>query len=295
MRYRTLFIAIPIAFALLASGCGGDEGPTADPYEGHIFIGDMADTSACTNPRGTCGATYSNIQISPQNLIYEQQDGQVKGTLGIVNSGKGNLRIDSIEVEGDAESLQLRPASTWTERVMQELTVPSPRPVFIGPDGSLRLEFWWDGRADLSETALILRTNDPDSVEVRVPFTAIVMPEPEPVVEPPCHEVLAVATLRGHDDPPSNDIMTRPLETLEFAVTSETLDLEDIERYEWTILAKPENSTVRLTPSNQVSNPNMFIDLNGGYTIEVSLLLKEGSGEVCADPRVEVYVAPCDC
>lgn len=292
MRYRTLFISIPIAFALLASGCGGDEGPPADPYEGHIFIGDMAEPVNCVN---LCSGTVPNIQLFPKELTFEQQDGQVKGTLEIVNSGTDNLRIDSIEIEGDAESLQLRPASTWTERVMQELTATPPTSVFVGPRSSLMLEFWWDGSADLSETALILRTNDPDSVEVRVPFTAIVMPEPEPVVEPPCHEVLAVATLRGHDDPPSNDIMTRPLETLEFAITSETLDLEDIERYEWTILAKPENSTVRLTPSNQVSNPNMFIDLNGGYIIEVSLLLKEGSGEVCADPRVEVYVAPCDC
>ncbi|MEC9397188.1 MAG: hypothetical protein VX475_06210 [Myxococcota bacterium] len=286
MRYANLLLITPVALALLFSACGGGDEPLDDPYEGHIFVGERADYSSDSS---FCCYAAANVTLGEGSLTYEPQDGRVKGTLELTNSGNGNLRIDSIEIEGDSDALQLEPASSWTETVMDELSSDPPRPVYVGPESSLVLEFFWDGSADLSQTSLSIQTNDPDATTHRVPFNAVLGSQ-QMAHTNPCRDVQAVAKVKGSQDTPSNEIKTMLHSVIEFSVISRTLDLEDIERFSWTILDRPAESTARLAPNTMSSTPSFFVDLAGDYTVGVEVQLK--SGDVCTKPEVKVHVVP---
>lgn len=411
-----LLLTFASSMPLLFLGCGGEEEAVEnDPYAGSIFIGDRAaQGDHCSCPDGAiCSGCPPNIQVGGANLSFDNEDGMIEGRLRIINSGKGNLRLSNITIEGNAaEVIQFESSSEINGQAMADLTSEPPVPVYIAPDSALDLEFRWDGGEDISGTTFVIRSNDSDSLETRVPLSlllpkpscemfalgaklagsnntlapsidvsptqtvelgiaaaphalarvdrfewffhempagstarfvsspnvlspmffvdregqfvaglevildngevfegcedwevvinAVAQPEPtnnqttEP--EPACVDVLAVASVRGEDAPPASELEVPPLSTLEFEVQASDDVLERIERFEWSIIKAPEGSTARLTPNNTAPRPSLFIDIVGGYTIELIAVIGDSSDvlEFCNEQKVEVYAVPCD-
>ncbi len=81
------------------------------------------------------------------------------------------------------------------------------------------------------------------------------------------------------------DINTIPLKTLQFRASG-SVDVDGtIDRYEWNVVQRPTNSTARMTPSNAVAEPSLFLDLAGDYVIELKVYDNNGT-ESCGDQAI---------
>ena len=293
-----LLLTFASSMPLLFLGCGGgEEAVENDPYAGSIVVGEGVDQCAYRF-NDLAGGCQPNIQVTGSNLSFDGE--MIEGQLRIINSGQIDLRLQDFTLEGSAaEVIQFESSSEINGQAMADLTSEPPVPVYIAPNARLALDFRWDSEEDISDTTFVIRSNDPDSQEVRVSLD-LLMPEPtnnqttEP--EPSCVDVLAVASVRGDDAPPASELEVPPLSTLEFEVQASDDVLERIERFEWSIIKAPEGSTARLTPNNTAPRPSLFIDIVGGYTVELIAVIGD-SGDVlefCNEQKVEVYAVPCD-
>lgn len=113
----------------------------------------------------------------------------------------------------------------------------------------------------------------------------------------PCPNAEAVGRVKADEGGSAgeydNEIDALPLDTIEFDGTEST-DPGDgsIERYEWSIIDRPADSTARLTPSSNVEQPELFLDLAGEYTVELVAYDDEGA-QSCGDRAlVEITAIP---
>ena len=91
------------------------------------------------------------------------------------------------------------------------------------------------------------------------------------------------------------DIDTLPLETIQFDGTNSS-DQGDgsIDRYEWSVIDRPADSTARLTPSSNVAEPEMFLDLAGEYTVELVVYDDDGAQSCGQRALVNITAVPDD-
>ena len=107
-------------------------------------------------------------------------------------------------------------------------------------------------------------------------------------VEPPDCSVVAEAKLADGTRWESY-INTIPLKTIQFRADHAL----PVARYEWNIVQLPTNSTARMTPSANVEEPSMFLDLAGQYVIELKVYDNEGT-ESCGDQALITIIATPD-
>ena len=91
-----------------------------------------------------------------------------------------------------------------------------------------------------------------------------------------CPEPVALASVMGSSNPPSQTISTQPLQRVLFDGTQSFDQDGSIVRYEWTIISAPVNSTSRLTPDAFSPQPSFFIDVAGQYVFELSVVDDSG-------------------
>lgn len=106
-----------------------------------------------------------------------------------------------------------------------------------------------------------------------------------------CPVAVAEASIVGSSGRLSTMISTIPLKTIE--LTGENSRDPDgmVQRYEWNIVSKPQDSTARLTPNNRVSNPKLFLDLAGDYEIELTVYDAVGQAS-CEPSKVIIQAEP---
>lgn len=84
----------------------------------------------------------------------------------------------------------------------------------------------------------------------------------------------------------------RPLDTLGFnSQASSAEGGASIERVEWSLIKRPEDSSARLAPDSQSLYTSMFLDLSGDYTIELEVWDSRGMRS-CQPARLDVQAIP---
>jgi hypothetical protein len=103
-----------------------------------------------------------------------------------------------------------------------------------------------------------------------------------------CPQAVAEARLSGTQNY-RTEINTIPLKTIDFRGSNSVDPDGSIARYEWSIIARPTNSTARLQPSANVPDPKLFLDLAGVYEIELNVFDDQGTRD-CSDPQAKVTI-----
>ena len=88
----------------------------------------------------------------------------------------------------------------------------------------------------------------------------------------------------------ATEVSTIPLKNIQFRSSSSDSD-GSVQRHEWNIVSAPPDSGSRLTPSNRVPDPNLFIDVAGEYIVE--LVVYDSLGlQSCEESRVTIIAEP---
>jgi hypothetical protein len=138
---------------------------------------------------------------------------------------------------------------------------------------------------DTYDGELQIESNDPASRDLRVPITGIGTDNQCPTAD--AKGWLQGGSYRG------DTIETIPLNTIQFDGSDSTDPDGSIARYEWTILTRPQGSSQRLTPDNNVEKPRLFLDLAGVYEVELKVYDNENSVS-CGDPAIITIIAEPD-
>lgn len=86
----------------------------------------------------------------------------------------------------------------------------------------------------------------------------------------------------------STDLVAEPLSTVSLRGTESSSTSGEIQGYEWTIAARPVDSTTRLLPSASVAEPTLFLDLPGEYVVELEVT--DAAGNPSCEPRGRVTI-----
>lgn len=90
----------------------------------------------------------------------------------------------------------------------------------------------------------------------------------------------------------SSSVQASPNKTIAFDGTDSSDSDGSIQRYEWSIIARPQNSTARLTPSASVKAPELFLDIAGTYKVELVVYDNDGSASCGSRAVVTVDASP---
>jgi len=158
-------------------------------------------------------------------------------------------------------------------------------PVTIEADKSTTFEVSYTPEAEeLNEGRIVLRSNDEVNRELRIDVSGR-------GTNNVCPTALAEATIVGSSGRPSQQISTIPLKTIQFSGLNSTDSDGQVQRYEWSIVSAPTNSTSRFTPNNTSPEPRLFLDLAGEYVIELKAIDALGL-ESCEASRVVIQATP---
>jgi hypothetical protein len=91
----------------------------------------------------------------------------------------------------------------------------------------------------------------------------------------------------GGGTPPSSMIGAMPLSTIKLSALESEAVGGRVERVEWNLTTRPNGSTARLLPDNRAMEPSLFLDLAGGYELEVYAWDAEGRRS-CEPARVVI-------
>ncbi len=109
-------------------------------------------------------------------------------------------------------------------------------------------------------------------------------------VDSDCPTAEATASVAG-GGASGTQIDTRPLATITFDGTASSYPNGSIDRYEWSIIDRPADSTAHLTPGANSAQPEMFLDLAGQYTVE--LVVYADGQQNCGDRAlIEIDATP---
>ena len=108
-----------------------------------------------------------------------------------------------------------------------------------------------------------------------------------------CPNAVAEAAVEGNENQRAQ-IDTLPLETIRFDASGSTDPDGSIERYEWSIIDRPKDSTARLTPSSSAKQPELFLDLAGDYKVELKVYDNEETASCGERAIVEITAIPQD-
>ena len=123
---------------------------------------------------------------------------------------------------------------------------------------------------------LLINNSSPANSDLRLPVEGT-------GTDNQCPKAEAAGSLGGGR--PSTDITTVPLKTVQLSANDSRDPDGSIQRYEWSLIQKPEGSTTRLTPSNTAENPELYLDLQGTYKVELKVFDNQGQAS-CGDRAV---------
>jgi hypothetical protein len=133
--------------------------------------------------------------------------------------------------------------------------------------------------------ALVVNSNDPTTPTKRVCLRVT-------GDDNACPTAVAKAKINGGGGSLRNELTPAPLETVQFDGTQSTDNDGSIQRYEWTILERPEGSTGRMVPNPSSPKPEMFLDIAGNYRIELKVYDNEGVVSCGGQSIVKINAIP---
>ncbi len=137
---------------------------------------------------------------------------------------------------------------------------------------------------EINEGLLILTNNDEVNAQLSVGLSGKGTNNVCPIAN-------AEATIVGATGRPSQSVSTIPLKTIQFQATNSRDPDGSVQRYEWNIISAPVDSGSRLTPSNRIEDPKLFIDVAGEY--EVELVVYDALGLAsCESSTVTILAEP---
>ena len=88
----------------------------------------------------------------------------------------------------------------------------------------------------------------------------------------------------------AHPVCAHAVESVEFRFRH-GLDADYFNRFEWRLSATPQGSTSRFSPSNRVSQPRVFLDVDGEYVIDVTAFSRTGACQMTG--RIHVNTLAC--
>lgn len=232
-----------------------------------------------------------NSGAACMQLSHESEINFGEGSIGFANnrtiviencSSTSDLNVSEISVCTDVDGSCDASSPLFT---INEASLPGElptNPAVIGPQDTANFVLTYTPE-DLSVSTgkLTVRSDDPAK-------SALVVPIVGKGTDNACPTAVAqakVATSTRWE----TAIATIPLQTIDFR--SESTDVDGtVDRYEWSIIQQPTNSTTRFSPSSTVAEPSLFLDLAGEYLIELKVFDNDGM-ESCGDQAIIHIVA----
>lgn len=106
-----------------------------------------------------------------------------------------------------------------------------------------------------------------------------------------CPNAVVSGSVKGQGQS-GTQISTPPLETIELDGSGSSDPDGSVQRYEWSIIDRPQDSTAQLTPSASVEQPELFLDLAGDYTVELVVYDDQGTRSCGSRALVEIDAEP---
>jgi hypothetical protein len=215
-----------------------------------------------------------DIEVTPPAVVFDTIGRADIGrqSVGVKNVGIRDLVIDDVTLAGDPE---LRIATT----------LPAGTVIPPGAEAAINLLFVPDD-VDLHAGELVVRSNDPDEAEVRVPLSA-------QAVECPT----AVATLVDVE------AQIEPLDTVRIDGRGSqpngvgTFIPPPPDGYEWSLLVRPVGSTAVLS-SSTADRVELEVDLAGLYQVQLNVFAQDAARldgaliRSCTPAIVDIDVKP---
>ncbi len=192
-------------------------------------------------------------------------------------SPSSDLKVSSIavctDVEGNCEDNPIFQ--------IKDGTLPADLPggdAIIGPQDTASFVLTYTPEnLDVSTGELTVLSDDPAKTTLKVPIVG-------KGTDNQCPTAVAEARLQDSSRW-QTDVNTIPLKTIQFRGINSIDQDGSIERYEWSLVSKPTNSTTRFLPSSTVAEPTLFLDLAGDYVVELKVFDDNGT-ESCGDQAI---------
>lgn len=140
------------------------------------------------------------------------------------------------------------------------------------------------GKEEANTGRLIVESDDPVNSELRINALGVGSNNACPVAR-------AEGTIVGGTGRPANAIDTIPLKTIQLSGLGSSDTDGQVETYSWSLIKKPTDSTTRLSPSDAIAEPKLFLDLAGEYIVELTVYDKQGLAS-CDTSRVTILSNP---
>lgn len=161
-----------------------------------------------------------------------------------------------------------------------EVAIP-PTPLRIEAHDELKLKVnYTPQRPGEAKGQLSVTLDEPGAPQLKVLLTGH-------AVAASCPIAYATGRIKNSQGAPGTMIFAPNLSIIELSGLGSTSPSSEIERFEWSLIKKPADSTARLTPSSQSSQPGLFTDLVGEYIIELTVFDRRGIAS-CKPARVTV-------
>ena len=106
-----------------------------------------------------------------------------------------------------------------------------------------------------------------------------------------CPTARAEGTIVGTAGRAAQQISTIPLKTIQLSGLQSSDPDGSVQTYEWAIVKKPVDSTTRLSPSDAIAEPRLFLDLAGEYVLELTVYDQLGLAS-CETSKVTILANP---
>lgn len=246
-----------------------------------LYSNDPATPEYTVNLLGNSGSPC--LQLSEEDEINFGE-----GAIGYANN-------KTVIVENCSASSDLTLSAIEVCTFVDDTTCDSAEPTFALKEGSLPGDLpGADAILSPQQTSSFVLTYTPEDLSVSNGELMIASDDPAksqltlPIVgkgtDNQCPQAVAEASIAGVNRW-EHTLNTIPLKTVEFRSSSSIDPDGTIDRYEWNIVQRPPGSTARMTPSNAVAEPSLFLDLAGEYVIELKAFDDRGT-ESCGEQAI---------
>ncbi len=262
---------------------------TPNPTEADLHI-----ISNDTNtPDYTVALVGNSDDVCLEVVTGEDEIDFVEGGIGFANnktvtikncSQNKNLKVSNLGVCTKIDATTCDPTAVFSLKDPLPVGIDSAGGFEVGPQDTVSfVAIYTPTDSSVSEGLLSFNSDDPSKESVVIPLRG--------EVNNGCPQAITDAIIRD-DNQYETTIATFPLQWIEFRGSgSMGRDGRTVDRYEWTIVSQPLDSTSRLS-STSIENPELFLDLAGEYMIELKVYDNEGNASCGDQSLIRIIATP---